>query len=411
MSENQHEAGIGRKLLKFLGCAIAVALMIAAAYFASVRASTESGMRGGQLSIQDFLYHILLVREYWAGNIASIYDVNAQQAVMLKYFGDGASFAMPVGVSPTVLIIWFPFALIFGLSPVLAQTCWISFGLLLFISGVFRFRAKSSGARTFLSLFFVLALVSWNGVASVLLGQTSLMAAGALFHLAAWRRGERLRSPLILGFLLTLKPTYYLFGLAYCFAVRRSVLLATFAASGVFAAAAATLCSISVIPEYLAQLTVYTSGSLPAVYQGSLHFESNNTFRAVLDPLFEGAVLARGVSLLLVFSLLTLTIVRLRKPQHLSSSQFFLAVVGLTSLLSPYFGGYEELVVASAIAICLYKVESIAGVGASTGAAFVLFLFMSHNVVAAQPVALLLKLLVFGSALWLCRAKNVERAL
>ncbi|MCB0346027.1 MAG: DUF2029 domain-containing protein [Bdellovibrionales bacterium] len=380
--------------------AVCCLVLLAASYFSALNAASTSGVRDGRLEVQDFLYHLILVREFWFGAGSSLYDLSGQTLAMAKYFGEGVNSAMPVGVSPAALLIWYPFALISLHSYVLAQTLWIFCGLVLFVSGIYRLVLRFPAEKIFLMLFASLALFSWNGIAGVLLGQTSFLAAGILLHFAASSSASNLVWPLVWGVLLALKPTYFLFGLAYAVAYHKRASLLPYIAGGLLAALGASLCSSTILPEYAAQLSAYTSGSLPASYSGALHFQSNNTVRAVLGTLVGDSVVARTDIVLLALILAALTVAAMLRPRFLAPAQYFVGVVGVVSMLIPYFGGYEELVVAAVVAICWTQSELVQSPKHAVLGAALLFIILSHNALPSAALALALKAAVLLSA-WL----------
>ena len=64
----------------------------------------------GYLKIQDYAYHIILVKAFWFDGFGNIYDVYFQQQALSSYIGSHINAVMPLGITPIALVVWFPFA-------------------------------------------------------------------------------------------------------------------------------------------------------------------------------------------------------------------------------------------------------------------------------------------------------------
>jgi hypothetical protein len=64
----------------------------------------------GYLKIQDYAYHIILVKAFWFDGFGNIYDVYFQQQALSSYIGSQINKVMPLGITPIALVVWFPFA-------------------------------------------------------------------------------------------------------------------------------------------------------------------------------------------------------------------------------------------------------------------------------------------------------------
>ncbi len=182
----------------------------------------------GSYTIGDFIYHILVIKSFWFGEIPSIYQHKSQLAAMANFFQIQPNAVMPIGVTPTVLVLWFPFAFLARFDLPLAQTLWVSSSLAVLIFALLKtYLFLCAYKRSLLPIYFIVLCIfvsSFTTVAAILLGQTGILASGLLILLVieinqANNAGRPLRRMLVYAmiFLLPIKIPYLVAGIGLLF--------------------------------------------------------------------------------------------------------------------------------------------------------------------------------------------------
>ncbi|MFQ5578286.1 MAG: hypothetical protein ACE5G8_14995 [Anaerolineae bacterium] len=329
----------------------------------------------GRFEITDFLYHLLVVKAFWQGDIPSIYRLDAQRAVMSQLFHSDIRSVMPVGVTPTTLLLWLPLVFLASASLSWANTGWLSLsvgalGLAWWKLGTFARSHRKEMLRPAL-LFPALFLFSFPMFSALALGQTSILACGLLILLllevTAARRAERsLRRWLVYGlvFVLSLKLPYLLIavGLLFVFGYRRESVVSGLIVGGVVLLVGA-LFGPQLLTDYAGQLSVYSQVTIAEYYAPSIVLFTTNTFRSAFTPVIGPAaalvisqvVFVAGGAIILAISLAQ-RVFPARLPKWAARAGEHQLAIGLFAvflLFMPYMGGYEDLLLALPPAIVI----------------------------------------------------------
>jgi hypothetical protein len=140
----------------------------------------------GYLRIQDYAYHIIIVKAFWFDGFGNIYDLSFQQQALSAHVGSRILTVMPLGITPIALIVWFPFAFVACFNMALSYTLWITLsvsilGLALWKVGRQIFQRKRISLLPI--TLSVVTLISSTTFFAIILGQTSVLAAGLLIYL------------------------------------------------------------------------------------------------------------------------------------------------------------------------------------------------------------------------------------
>ena len=326
-------------------------------------------MEGGALVISDLFYHLLLVKAFWFEDLTSIYDLDSQLEVIRRFSGQPFKTAMPIGVTPLALLVWFPFAYIATVSPVLASSLWMSLSLsvyLVFVIEIFFLLREESSAVAYMHLILCgLATSSTTFMQALILGQTSILATGVLLcitHRIYLTKRVGLPAPgvgwiSIALFFLALKPPYLALGIFLLFAF--GIVSSTVRGLGVLVLLLTLLTPLLGVNwplDYLRQLSVYTSEvevpeyALAIVPETMILFQS--AFGAILGAdnsylLSTLACLAGGIvaTICLVVSNSRLS----EKLPCISAYRVFILICATYLLFAPYAGAYEDLLILSAL--------------------------------------------------------------
>ncbi len=350
-----------------------VSLLFYIHFVISINAVEFTAFHDGVFRITDFIYHMSIVEGFWSGEIRSIYQPDAQRAVMTHLAGSNIEDVMPVGLTPTILVIWLPLSFVARVSMQLANTIWLAASLAVVLFSWWRAGAVLSKHRRELLPTFLAAVgvffLSFTMLAGVFLAQTSLIAAGVLTLLAlelvsAVDSGRPLHRVTVyaLVFLLSIKTTYFFIAvlLLFVFGFWREALVSVLLVV-LTAIALALWFGLDLITAFLEQLALYSSEKLPQNYASSIALETTNTLRSAYAQIL-------GTRLLLVLSQFILAIgcgavafVRfgkrcfpsglLRPVNRVTVPQLAVAVLAMFLLFLPYLGAYEELLLVVAFVI------------------------------------------------------------
>lgn len=177
-------------------------------------------LSAGKLQILDFAYHWAIVRGFWWHDTGGISSAGALIAALTPLLGAPPPAVMPNPMSPTIVMVWLPLALL----PIAwlreAYLLWLSFSIALCAAAfAMTFGLKCRRRQRFLAViavFFVaVSPVFANGV---ILGQTTACVLGVLLLIVKGiHRAEKisLRSDLLLAgalSILSVKLPYLLIG-------------------------------------------------------------------------------------------------------------------------------------------------------------------------------------------------------
>ena len=177
----------------------------------------------GDLRIQDYAYHIIITKAFWFDGFGDIYKLTFQQQALSAYIGPQIYTVMPLGITPIALIVWFPFAYVARINMALSYTLWIAFSIGVLFTALWDIVRNFYPNKNLLILPVTLSLVTLFSAATfftIILGQTSILAAGLLIHLIYFVHKTANQSKSsnwllisIIIFILGMKPTYIFLGL------------------------------------------------------------------------------------------------------------------------------------------------------------------------------------------------------
>ena len=374
------------------------------------------------VQISDFAYYLAFVREFWFGGLTSIYSLDAYLQVLPQFLVKGSEpLPMPLAVTPVVLFLWAPFSCLSFLSFELAQAAWVAVSLQLFFSQLFWIGAEVLQRKVQERVFFYLLLLpvvfSFTFVSTIVLGQTSIFAAGALMYFArrylAAENTERdrieARSVLLLV-CLAIKPHYFALALGLVLLSGRWRVLCLGVALSVLTVLLLSLRLEALwYTDYLGNMRIFASGAIPKIYLHAFAPESMNLFVPAFSPLLgtRPCILLANTVLFLIFGMVFAYAFFWTWASKRSSSPFgfyralsgVLLLLGAYLLFAPYAGTYEDLLLSSAVFMLLVQGggarQSIRG---GVILSFLLSVLLNHNLFPdSLPLFLfwLLKLLFF----------------
>jgi len=245
----------------------------------------------GYFSIQDYAYHIIIVKAFWFDSFGNIYKPYFQQQALSAYVGSEIHTVMPLGITPIALLVWFPFAYIARFSMPISYTLWIAFSGGVLLSALWRIGRyvfqKTKPQLLPIVLSFV-AVFSTTMIHTLYLGQTSILAAGLFIHLIYLVYKTDDQSPwnslmvfLLLIFILGIKPTYVAMGLGLLiiYGMWRKTLYSLIIVLA-FLIGITPLLTLEWVPSYLNLLQMYSHGNFPDFYAWAIVPETMNIFRS-----------------------------------------------------------------------------------------------------------------------------------
>lgn len=334
------------------------------------------GDKTAYFKIQDFHYYIVMIKSFWFHEIVSIYDPNSQLMAIDSHFGIEMNHAMPLGISPTALLIMLPFSVIARFSFPLANTLWVSAFLTIFAIAVLKtYSYIQTYERKALPLFIVafsFFLFSFRTVTVIFLGQTSLLASALLLFLlletALARKEERyLRRWIIYPviFVLSMKIHYLALGMGILlFGGYIYELLASSIIVGISIGFLIAYAGPALITGFMEQISLFSAHELPAYYDFTDVFHTFITFRSAFAPIIGGP-LSLKISLVVLLSggiaIFCISIFRSggmgkerKNFKEVTESQMMIALFALLLLFLPYIGGYEDVLLCVPFAaVCL----------------------------------------------------------
>ena len=326
--------------------------------------------------IFDFYYWIIPLKSFWAGEISSVYRLDNILAAMGRFWGQEVKSAMPMALSPTTLVIWFPFAKIASQDIAFAYTLWCSLSFTVFTLAILEtareLHSRSPMQAVLFSLYAMVAILSFSFFGCLLHGNTSIMACGLFLFLVlliAKDPYSPLRSFWIvcICFLLSIKLTYLSIALLLLLIYRKSVeflfaLIAILGTTGVLVIFA----DPNLLRDWVSVLPFFLGKNVPPVYSSAFHLTTFVTFRSAFNGLIGHSpslyvcqtVLFLGEAAILTFAVRMnwLASRSTRAPQGFLIPEKLLSVgtFGVFLLFSPYLNGSEDLIILACIAILFF---------------------------------------------------------
>lgn len=382
----------------------------------------------GRFRITDFLYHLLLVDAFWRGQIDSIYQLQAQQAIMSTLFAADVKAVMPIGASPTILLIWAPLTAIAGVDLAWANTVWVSGSLLVLGWACWqtdsRLPPNHSTRRWLYRGTLGIVIFSMTFLSALVLGQASILATGLLLFilLTLTANTEPNAWLLYVGFagatvLLSVKVPYLIIALMLPVIFGR---LGVGMVAGLGVAVALLGLIIwqgpAMVFDFLDQLGLYNQQFFPDYYAASIVFETTNTFRSAFAPIIGDVIALRVSQLVLAAGLAAIGLVSIGQQmgwqfgRQVTGQFLTILLIGLILLFLPYLGRYEELLWLVAISAAWTNPNGENKLGAGhilwlTGLVFVL----NHTLLPLDKPLWPFWLIKFMIVLFLLRRAGVVR--
>ena len=320
---------------------------------------------GGNLRIQDYAYHIIIVKAFWFDSFGDIYKLSFQQQALSAYIGSQIYTVMPLGITPIALVVWLPFACVSYYSMALSYTLWITFSLFILFTALWsivrNFYPNKNLPILPITLSFV-TIFSATTFRALQLGQTSVLAAGLLIHLIYFIQKKAKQSKFgdlitisLLIFTLGMKPTYIALGLGLLmiYGLWREAIYSVAIVFVLFIGITPFL-TITWVPSYLNLLQMYSHGKFPEFYTWAIVPETMNIFRSAFRNFIGdniAGLISSAVSYSIYIGVVGLSILSKLKGNftdklyliNLSNDQIFVLLVASYLLFAPYAGTYEDV--------------------------------------------------------------------
>lgn len=355
----------------------------------------------GHLKIQDYAYHIILVKSFWFEGLGNIYGVHFQQQALSAHVGSPIYKVMPIGITPIALVVWFPFAYVARINMALSYTLWIAFSIGVFFTALWQigrhvFQNKKLKLLPITLSFIV--IFSATSFFAIFIGQTSLLAAGLLGHLLffAFKKSDQSKSgnlvPILLLIpILGIKPPYIALGLGMLIIYgmwREAFYSAAFVI--IVLIGLTPMLSIKWIHSYLNLLQMYSQGNIPDVYAWSIVPHTMNIFRSAFRN-FIGDNIASLISNVVTYSVyigvvgfcllskIKCGLIGRLYPLKVTKAQLIILLIANYLLFAPYANGYEDLLIISVFAMVLLYGDTPPLINYKSLALIIIFCLIIHH--------------------------------
>lgn len=324
--------------------------------------------RDGYVVITDIAYHFVLGKALWIDGLSTIYRFETQIWILSEFFNRNFNFAMPVGVTPMAFLLWLPFIVLYFLTDLtVGIAAWTACSLLTFMYATLSLLQlsfpRSRRSRFFLLFLVLITCCSFTAVSALLLGQTSVIATGALMLLChelllqeSRGRGPRPIPLLIYFMILALKPPYFLLATALLLIFSPwTTFLLLCGSLGLILAALTLQFGLAWPLDYMRSLALYSGGEIPAQYAQSVNFSMMTTFRSAFrDALGDNVAATIGTTLwlgstLVICAYLALTHHTRPLRKKLDLLALMPLLIAMYLLFAPYVGAYEDLFLVCAV--------------------------------------------------------------
>lgn len=312
--------------------------------------------------IQDYAYHMILIKTFWFEGFGDIYKLSFQQGALSRYIGSRMNLAMLIGITPIALVIWLPFAFVANYSIALSYTLWMAFSLYILFSGIWRIFRKFYGIGRLPLLpvlLIIMTVLSYLMITTVYLGQTAIFASGLLIHMIFYVHEKKEKSnsasfisALALIFLSGIKPVYLILslGLVIIYGLWLEALYALLIVF-LFLIGITPLLTLDWIPSYLIMLQIYNTDKFPQAYAWAYAPESMDIFRSAFRNMigdFSANLISNMVTFFSYISVIVYSITqKMRHKLHckmITQEQIFIIFVAVYLLFAPYANGCEDLI-------------------------------------------------------------------
>jgi len=380
----------------------------------------------GNLRIQDYAYYIIIAKAFWFDGFGNIYKLTFQQQALSAYVGSHISTVMPLGISPIALVVWLPFACVAHFSMALSYTLWVTFSLGTLFTALWRvvkyvFQVKKLELLP-ITLSFVTIFSVTMGI-TILLGQTSPLAAGLLIHLIYFvhKTGKESKSDswipfLFIIFLLGIKPTYLALGLGLLiiYGMWRQTIYSVVVVIFVLICVTPILTTDWVL-SYLHQLSTFSQEVVPDAYAWAFAPHTMNIFRSAFRNMIDdtiasliSTILTCGVYIIVIvfsiFAKIRSDLTDMLYPLRVTKGQLFVLIAGSYLLFAPYAGGYEDILLLP-IFVMVLLIGNTPNLINYKSLVLIVVLFLILILPAPKPFWLfwILKAVILGYMLNFCR--------
>jgi len=419
---------------RLIVCFVGVLLTLCFHYFISKKIAFVT-YSNGYLRIQDYAYHIIIVKAFWFDGFGNIYDLYFQQQALSSYIGTNIYTVMPLGITPIALFVWSPFAYVARFSMALSYTLWITLSLFTLFTALWNIGRNLSLKESLPLLPITLSLVTLFSAATfftIILGQTSILAAGLLIHLIYFvhkttnpLKSNNLLIISLLIFILGMKPTYIALGLGLLmiYGMWRETIYSV-ALILVVLIGVTPMLTVEWVPSYLNLLQMYSHGNFPEFYAWAIVPETMNIFRSAFRNIIGDnltGLISTIVTCCIYISVIGFSIfAKIRgestdqfSPVRITKDQLFVLLVASYLLFAPYAGAYEDVLFLSVFVMVLHVGNTPPLTNyKSLALTFFLFAILFHNIFPLdKPLWLLwlLKALILGYMLNFCRRGQKEK--
>ena len=389
----------------------------------------------GYFRIQDYAYHIIIVKAFWFESFGNIYDLSFQQQALSAYIGSKIYTVMPLGITPVALVVWLPFAFVSCYSMALSYTLWITFSVFVLFAALWQIGRNLSLKESLPLLPITLSLVTLFSATTffaIILGQTSVLAAGLLIYLIYFvhKTANQSKSSnwliiLLLIFILGIKPTYIALGLGLLiiYGMWKETLYSITIVL-VFILGITPFLTLEWVSSYLNLLRMYSHGKFPEFYSWAIVPETMNIFRSALQNII-GDNIAGCISNVVTYSVYisvvgfsVLAMLRDKPTDKLTllrvtKDQLFVLLVASYLLFAPYAGGYEDVLFLSVFVMVLHVGNTpLLTNYKSLATVFFLFVILFHNIFPLnKPLWLfwILKFITLSCMLHFCRFSSKRK--
>ncbi len=302
---------------------------------------------GQHIRVLDFPYHLRLVSGAVLDSVGDIYSLPVQLNLLTSSTGQSVTQAMPVGMSPSIIILLLPFVAAEQMSLSAAHALWDAVSIATCAIGFLAlvFRTKRSPERRLLCLFALLTLCSSLTNATLVLGQTSLLALGVLLlycdELFSEKSGKLWKLGLLAA-ILSIKLPYL--AIAAVLAAAKLPIRGTVQVlmpSLLLGALSFVILPFSSLSSFIKTLAMYSAAQIPPSYSSSISYTSIGTVAGVWKSVVPDATPGP----VLVLALLTICVLGIAwaKRSEFGSAALLPIIIGAFLLLTPYSGIYEDL--------------------------------------------------------------------
>jgi hypothetical protein len=396
-----------RKSDLLFGILLFLSISLPVHFFITLPTASSISIKNGTYRISDFYYWILVVKSFWAGEIKSIYTLKSNLHALGSFFGQKIKYAMPIGVSPTALLIWLPFSYLAIYSLSIANTAWLSFSITVFSMAIIIARRTIYSLNPYFSNLFLfvtsLFFLSFAFQACIFLGNTSVLASG-IFILLILNLYQQRNTNFTLNFLLislyliilSIKTTYLaialilllIFGYIIEFILSSIIIFLLFIFINTFL-------GTSLIREWFDVLSVFFLQSMPEYYASSFNMTTFVTFRSAFSMFLGHLPTMILTQLLLIAGCVGILFISARRyiipfrsigqrifPAKVNEPFLSVFLFSITLLFLPYINGTEDVLIIVCFFIALlYSSKENFPKHLFYIALMLAFLLLNHNLI------------------------------